>query len=305
MVLMYNDSRPPAAQPPGVSAPLLVLSPHLDDAVISCGGLIAAARSAGRRVKVVTFFTRSPGATVPLHLRVFARYEVRRAEDERALRLLGAEAEHLDFMERIFRDPPLRGVGSVFKALPNSSENLPNLPAMIEAIQGLKARNPDAVILAPLGVGKHIDHVEVFLAALQVLLDDLPANRLWFYEDAYALLPFARQQHFVTRRLAWPPLAFSVHRSLRVLLLESLFTWSTSGPTLESLLPPKAHELEWSVEPVMIVPYEERKLAAVRAYSSQVSALGGDGWLRVLRDYHRRWGGAEPLWQCVPKEELT
>ena len=38
----------------------IYLSPHLDDAALSCGGGIAAQRAAGERVLVVTFCTGAP-----------------------------------------------------------------------------------------------------------------------------------------------------------------------------------------------------------------------------------------------------
>ncbi|MHA1303522.1 MAG: PIG-L deacetylase family protein [Candidatus Heimdallarchaeaceae archaeon] len=38
----------------------IFLSPHLDDAVASCGGLIAKLVEQGNKVIVATFFTKSP-----------------------------------------------------------------------------------------------------------------------------------------------------------------------------------------------------------------------------------------------------
>ncbi|KAB2956573.1 MAG: PIG-L family deacetylase, partial [Thermoanaerobaculia bacterium] len=47
---------------------LLVLSPHLDDAVLSCGGRIADEVARGRDVLVVTVFTADEPAEPPSRL---------------------------------------------------------------------------------------------------------------------------------------------------------------------------------------------------------------------------------------------
>ena len=44
-----------------------------------------------------------------------------------------------------------------------STEALSNLAGMEEAIADLLAEAPDAMVLAPLGVGNHVDHVELFV----------------------------------------------------------------------------------------------------------------------------------------------
>jgi hypothetical protein len=240
---------------------------------------------------VVTFFASEPdAATVSRELAPFARYPVRRAEDERALALLDAAWERLGFVERAFRAPPLATQGAVFRALPDDAARLPNLPAMRAAIADLRARHAGALVLAPLGVGNHVDHVELFLAAVEN-----PAG-VWFYEDAYALVRAARRRHFVTRRC---PLDGAADRStLRTFALGRALAWAMRGPTAETLVAPRVHALDWRVEPVAIAAWEARKLDAVRAYASQVAALGGDGWLRALGRQHRLWGGAEPLWRC-------
>jgi LmbE family N-acetylglucosaminyl deacetylase len=278
--------------PPGGDAPLVVLSPHFDDAALSVGGTIAAARAAGRRVTVVTFFAGAPdAATVAPALAPFARYDVRRAEDDRALALLDAACERLAFVERAFRAPPLPTHGAVFHALPDDATRLPNLRAMIAAIAALRARHPGALLLAPLGVGNHVDHVELFLAAVE------NPSGVWFYEDAYALVRAARRRHFVTRRR--PLLGAADRSTLRTFALGRALAWAMRGPTAGTLVAPSVRALDWHVEPVAIADWEERKLAAVRAYASQLTAFGGDGWLRALARQHRLWGGAEPLWSAT------
>src|SRR3954464_12352849 len=94
---------------------IVILSPHLDDAVLSLGGLIGREVARGRKVTVVTCFTAGPALeTIPPERRVFGDYSMRRAEDERALAVLGATHRWLDLHERIWREPPLPRTRSSF-----------------------------------------------------------------------------------------------------------------------------------------------------------------------------------------------
>ncbi|QKW09736.1 PIG-L family deacetylase [Streptomyces sp. NA04227] len=96
-------------------ARLVVLSPHLDDAVLSCGGLIAHAR---RRVPVtvVTLFSAADGPPYTLSARRCLQlagvsdartlYEARRTEDRAVLGGLGVDWHHSGLTEGLFRRKP-------------------------------------------------------------------------------------------------------------------------------------------------------------------------------------------------------
>ena len=66
---------------------IVVVSPHLDDAVLSCGGILALAARRRERSVVVTVFTEG------------ADHERRRAEDREALAIVGAEPLHLRLLD--------------------------------------------------------------------------------------------------------------------------------------------------------------------------------------------------------------
>jgi LmbE family N-acetylglucosaminyl deacetylase len=84
---------------------VVVISPHLDDAIMSLGATIAAAVRAGAAVEVLTVFGYGPVSDAPAgpwDTRSGFRTEaeacrVRRAEDREACRILGATARWLDF----------------------------------------------------------------------------------------------------------------------------------------------------------------------------------------------------------------
>src|ERR1700722_2310071 len=88
---------------------ILVLSPHLDDAVLSCSLRILRESNAGRNVKVATLFS---GAWPKLFGVDF--YGGRRAEDKAALGVLGIDDPiWLGFRDAIFRSPAYWGFSPI------------------------------------------------------------------------------------------------------------------------------------------------------------------------------------------------
>ncbi|MCJ2144644.1 PIG-L deacetylase family protein [Methylobacterium sp. E-066] len=167
----------------------LALSPHLDDAAFSCGGLLASLAREGWHVVMATLFTGSvadpTGFALACQLDKGLPAEVdymdlRRSEDVRAAAELGiAPPRHLPF-----REAPHRGYGSapeLFSA-PRADDGIaaqlaPALAALIAAV------NPD-LILAPQGVGGHVDHVQA-VRALQSL--DVQPPILWWRDFPYTV----------------------------------------------------------------------------------------------------------------------
>jgi LmbE family N-acetylglucosaminyl deacetylase len=166
----------------------LYLSPHLDDAALSCGGQIAQATRRGARVLIVTVMAGDPPADAAndyiasLH----ARWELgrdaaaqRRAEDLAACALLGADALHLDAPDCIYRLDPATGAPLYVSDADIFGEIHPAEAPLAARIAGLLAGLPAATqVYAPLTVGHHVDHLLVRAAAEQVWGDALR-----YYED--------------------------------------------------------------------------------------------------------------------------
>lgn len=191
----------------------LFLSPHLDDAILSCGGTIHGLTSRGERVIVVTAMAGEPGEPLPATpvlqaLRASwsaAPLRTRRAEDAQAARLLGAQVYHLGLTECAFRTA-LCGTGEWIALYPADDSPFAGVNPADEARVSLFAtRLPftdAATIYAPLGVDNHVDHLLVRDWAL-VLTGAAVAPALIFYEE----YPRARSRTAVARALAYYPRA--------------------------------------------------------------------------------------------------
>ena len=280
---------------------VVVLSPHLDDAVLSIGALIGRLARAGRRVAVWSAFTAGPPVeTLPPERRVFGDYATRRAEDERAIAILGAELRWLDLIERIWREPPLGSVRDVFRT-PRTIDGFTYLPAL-RAVIGELLEDPAVTIYAPLGVGNHHDHVEVAVAALTECVARGAYDRMRFYEDPYALGAVSRRRHFVTSRRPWRIGGAPAWASPRIGALLRIVARSAEGPGVDAFVPDAA-ALRWISVPEPCGEHERQKLAAVAEYRSQVRAFGGIHHVSpFLARAHEVLGG-EPIWFARPAVE--
>ncbi len=157
-----------------------MLSPHRDDAVFSLFFSLTRWAAAGVSVRVVNFFTRSAYAPWAQMDDISAISEVRRREDRRALTRISRTLRVRSFD---FLDAPLRlplTFGEI--CLPESARLLSSgfVTTLARTIGALVRRS---LVLSPLTLGDHVDHVAVTRAALIAC----QAKRLAFYED----LPYA------------------------------------------------------------------------------------------------------------------
>ncbi|NKJ49370.1 hypothetical protein CIC12_22085 [Burkholderia sp. SG-MS1] len=163
-----------------VDGPLLVVSPHLDDAVLSCGLLLASHPAA----TVCTIFTSAPEADMITDwdrasgfAGAFEAMRARRTEDVRALSALRASPIHLPFCDAQYLSSPSR-------------------EALVAALRATFVEVKPATVLFPLGLF-HSDHTmasDACLAALRSFKD--PAA--YAYED----LPYRNIPGVIQERLA-------------------------------------------------------------------------------------------------------
>jgi LmbE family N-acetylglucosaminyl deacetylase len=233
----------------------LYLSPHLDDAILSCGGLIARQAAAGESVLVVTICAGDPGDG-PLSEFAQALHTVwgagaspvgdRRSEDRVACGRLDASVLHLEFPDAIYR----RGPDGA--ALYDTDEALLGPLASAEAglVQQVADRlgsicSEGARIYSPLAIGGHVDHRLTRAAA-----ERLPCP-IWYYRD----FPYAARTPTLPSEFA-PPAG---RESVLALSAEEIQTWA----------------------------------AAVAEYRSQISSFWQDVYAlyQEIRTFHDQAGG--------------
>ncbi|HEX3177028.1 MAG TPA: PIG-L family deacetylase [Methylomirabilota bacterium] len=155
--------------------PLAVISPHLDDAVLGCGALLAAMPGA----IVITVFAGRPPADAPLRAWDAAAgfsagddvIGIRRAEDAAALRCLGAEPLWLPFLDAQY-------------------EQTPSVDEVAEALDGVLCARGPATVCIPLGLF-HSDHALAHAAALEVRARHRSWGWLAYEEPMYRRVPGA------------------------------------------------------------------------------------------------------------------
>jgi LmbE family N-acetylglucosaminyl deacetylase len=227
----------------------LYLSPHFDDAALSCGGQIALHTAAGQSVLVVTVTAADPPEDFPsetvrsLHRRwtdslaaggvdssaaVASMVAQRRAEDNAAFARLGADVLHLPFLDCIYRAgldgaPLYPGPMDMFGPPHPADEETGQ--ALVEAFAALPAAGR---VYLPLGVGHHVDHGATRRAGERVFAAP------FYYEDyPYTMAPGA----------------------------------------LEEILPPESRS-DWTAETIWLTEAAlAAKTDAVAAYHSQLSSF--------------------------------
>ena len=236
----------------------IYISPHLDDVILSCGGLIWEQVQMGLTVEVWTIFSGDPPSEelTPFADSLHERWGTlpgdairqRREEDIEACHVIGAAYQHYSFMDCIYRrhedsrQPVVQVEDDLFQ---RGYKKEKPLSEMLSALFRETLSEAD-ILVAPYGIGGHIDHQLVHAAA-----NSIP-SRIWFYAD----YPYASQSS--NERSAW------------------------QDRSRESYLIPVSSEglEQWQI--------------AVGAYTSQISTFWQDiaQMKRSLRDYWGTGGGS-------------
>ena len=156
----------------------IYLSPHLDDAVLSCGGIILNQRKAGIPVEIWNWMCGTPPDDLPLSdlaRSVHAEWELdsvkevyaaRLAEDRLATARVDAKTRNFDFLDCIYRQADNGAFlypDEIF--VPPHVDDSKLVTEIATQING--NLHPGDVLVSPLGIGNHPDHVIVRQAAEQ------------------------------------------------------------------------------------------------------------------------------------------
>lgn len=156
----------------------IYFSPHLDDAILSCGATIISQVKKGKKCLIIT---------------PFSRPSIKRGkEDEAACRLIGVDFIHLPFVDAYFRQR--KSVGKIktfilgrylyrprqrlFGRIRREDEKLAeNLKRSLR-----KFFKKEATFYFPLAIGNHVDHQILFTIARD-FLRERKNKAIIFYED--------------------------------------------------------------------------------------------------------------------------
>ncbi len=294
------------------------ISPHLDDAVCSCGGLIHQQTNQGENVLVVSLFSAGIDNVeeLPPYLRTLHLlwgygtsdpYAVRREEDLAALAILGADHVHLGWRGALYRqgrDGRFLYSGLGYFGRPVQADRR-LLAQLRRRLLELRQQYPEAAFYAPLGVGGHVDHRLTHQAARQV------PGPLFFYED----VPYV----FVGKL---SPFVMGVLSSLSRLGLRNNFSGGGKANDLVSIIQSRTSLFggpQWALFGNR-APYPNRwqkalhpinlqaKFEAMLAYTSQIPMLFGstDRAWRSLEKYatsiqHEAAAPLERQWRLAPR----
>lgn len=166
----------------------IYLSPHLDDAALSAGGLIYEQAHSGLQVEIWSLVCGfpPPGELTPFAQALHTLWgtssaeetvQLRREEDLEAGKILGAKMRHFDLPDCIYRRAP-SGEPLYLDIFVPPHEAESGLPSQMAHTMSAYLQADDQVV-CQLGIGGHVDHVLARQAAEQLgrpllYLADLP-----------------------------------------------------------------------------------------------------------------------------------
>jgi LmbE family N-acetylglucosaminyl deacetylase len=210
-----------------VKAKCLFLSPHLDDAVLSCGALMAAL-TGHCSLTVVTIFTTAGPRPHTRAARSFIRqcsatdaatlFSARRTEDQEVLKCLGASHLHLGIADALYRrrefnSSAARRLGRLLPELVHryptyrfdiakgrvARGDRPLIADLTTQMTDLIRQTSAELIFCPIGVGRHVDHLITRTIGQQY------PDRVIYYSDFPYNQSFTADSEFIEKNklTAW------------------------------------------------------------------------------------------------------
>ena len=168
----------------------IYISPHFDDAVLSCGGLIWEQTHSGIPVEIWTVNAGDPppGPVSDLITRVHAMWHTgtpqqtvqqRRIEDQNAANQVGATLRQFKMVDAIYRR---NNTGSLIYAQDVFEPIHPGETGIIEETSNQIAEGllTSDTVVCPLALGGHVDHI-ITRRAIEILRP--PGSPLQYYAD--------------------------------------------------------------------------------------------------------------------------
>lgn len=144
---------------------ICMVSPHLDDAILSCGILMQRRKALGDEILSLNIFTAGTNA------------ENRQKEDRRAAEKIGAQPFFLDELDAPDRDPLYRSTVKIFFG-PLSDIPGQYIDKIEKAVRDFLSAHKIDIAYFPLAAGTHIDHRITYTIGRRI--KNTPVK---FYED--------------------------------------------------------------------------------------------------------------------------
>ena len=214
----------------------IYLSPHLDDAVLSCGGCIFQQTQAGKMVLIITFTAKK----APIeNLSPFAQQlhdtwklgtlavQHRRDEDMLACQIVGANGMRRSNFDCIYRRHPETGLplynneAELFGGVHAGDTQL--IEEMVVQMEGLP---PAKSVFAPLGIGNHVDHQLVRQVA------EIVFPELSYYEDYPYVSRAENEAAWAEKRAGLQPEIVSLSAAAKATRIEAIGAYQSQIDSL-------------------------------------------------------------------------
>ena len=150
----------------------IFISPHLDDAILSCGNLLLKLKAQNKNIQIITLFTSASKKTLTPQAENFLNacgytspiklFEDREVEDSKATGFIGGTYKHLGFIDAAWRtknNKPLYHNGTSQFSGRISTKDHKLIDTIRTNLTKICVNDATTLILCPLGVGNHADHV--------------------------------------------------------------------------------------------------------------------------------------------------
>ncbi len=281
----------------------IFISPHIDDAVFSCGGLISKFVNKKQNVLVVTFYNKQPDSTeIPKKYGSIIDYKIRMKNDSAALNFLQVDYNYLNLKERAFISPPLKKASDVFKSPLEGTKGYARMDSIAIILEEYIIHNPDARLYVPVGAGNQYDNTEIFLAAVQLVNISNFQYKIFFYEDAYVLLGNRiREKHFVINKVLYDSKTSPEKTSFFLRGKSKDISSSIQTESIRDDYKSLTLFIKWNLIKIELTQDDiDNKISAISKYNSEVDAYGGILKLeKAVKVYYKFWENNEPLWQII------
>ena len=170
----------------------VIISPHFDDGVFSCGGMANQLRRAGHSVTIVTMMggvREGAAPDTPILQDLLRRWEAgvdplrhRQLEDERAAGALGVEFSHIPLTDCVYRAVDGTALYPSEESLFGEVHAADFAPRLLQGI-GVPQISDSTTVYLPLAVGHHVDHQIVLDWGLSQIAENPGRWAVRFYAE--------------------------------------------------------------------------------------------------------------------------